>query len=506
MKNYLLFFCFLIKLPVYSQSGTLDLSFGMGGKVTTAFGSTYARGNSIAIQNDGKIVVAGASNNGVNDDFALARYNSDGTLDNTFGSVGKVLTDFGSGSDRAYSVSIQIDGKIVVAGNTYTNNYVYDFAVVRYNSNGSLDSTFGSSGKVLTDFGNTNDFGYSVLVQNDGKIVVAGSSYNHIQWSFALVRYNINGSLDNSFGIGGKVTSDFGHFDEVGSALIQSDGKIVVAGWRYDNGSWRNFALVRFNINGSLDGTFGSGGTVVTDFGGDSDTGNSVSMQSDGKIVVAGWSINSGLGFALARYENNGILDNTFGSGGKVITAIGGSSQGNSVVIQSDGKIVVAGDNNNGVNRDFVLVRYNIDGSLDNSFGSSGVAITDFGGDDWGNSVTIQNDGKIIVAGYTDTGSNWYIAIARYDNSLATSLNEITEPLSVSFFPNPSFGIFTVNLKNKTVETKICVYDVFGNCVYEKVSMKNSTKEIDLSSQAKGIYLMEIMSEGEKAVKKIVLE
>jgi uncharacterized delta-60 repeat protein len=187
--------------PVAAAEGDLDTTFDSDGKVTTAIGASDNEAYSVAIQSDGKIVAAGSSKNGSNYDFALARYNTDGTLDTNFGTGGKVITAIGSSTDVAESVAIQSDGKIVAAGfsNNGSNN---DFALVRYNTNGTLDTTFDSDGKVTTAIGSANDAAYSVAIQSDGKIVAAGFSNNGSNNDFALVRYNTNGSLDTSFGTG----------------------------------------------------------------------------------------------------------------------------------------------------------------------------------------------------------------------------------------------------------------------------------------------------------------
>jgi uncharacterized delta-60 repeat protein len=409
-------------------AGDLDLSFGTDGKVTTDVKIAFDTGQSVVLQSDGKIVVAGfAVNPDATFDFALVRYNSDGSLDSSFGTGGKVTTDF-STVDYGRSVALQSDGKIVVAG--FTNN---DFGLVRYNSDGSLDTSFGTGGKVTTDFNGDYDDGYSVTVQSDGKIVVAGRARgsNNINDDIALVRYNSNGSLDTSFGTGGKVTTDFNGSTDFGqSVALQSDGKIVVAGEAFTPGVYgSDFALARYNSDGSLDTSFGTGGKVTTDFDGNSGNGQSVTVQSDGKIVVAGYFSTSSyiLDFALARYNSDGSLDTSFGTGGKVTTDFnGGYDIGFSVTVQSDGKIVVAGyATNSSGNKDFGLVRYNSDGSLDTSFGTSGKVTTDFNGNsDSGYSVVLQSDGNIVVAGgsqsssRTVSGGNFaydsYFAVARY--------------------------------------------------------------------------------------------
>ena len=374
--------------------------FGNGvhndGRVITDFGG-FEVGNSVAVQSDGKIVVAGGTGN----DFALVRYNTNGTLDTSFSGDGKLTTDINTGSsDNGLSVGIQSDGKIVLAGKSNG-----DFAVVRYNTDGSLDTSFSGDGKLTTDFGGT-DAARSMTIQSDGKIVVAGASNGDI----AVVRYNSNGTLDTSFSGDGKLTTDFGGTDTGNSVTVQSDGKIVVAG--DSNG---DFAVVRYNTNGTLDTSFSGDGKLTTDFGG-TDTGNSVRVQSDGKIVVAGASNGD---IAVVRYNSNGTLDTSFSGDGKLTTDFGGFDTGYSVAVQSDGKIVVAGTNNLG---DFVVVRYNSDGNLDTSFSGDGKLNTHIGvngSNDVAKSVTVQSDGKIIVSG----GSSGDVALVRYngDGTLDTS-------------------------------------------------------------------------------------
>jgi uncharacterized delta-60 repeat protein len=430
---YIITIIFFFTNFIIAQDGVLDPTFGTGGTVMTHIGPTHDWAESVAIQSDGKIVVVGYSRDDIsNRYFTLVRYNSDGSLDTGFGSGGKVTTSVGVGlQDEAYSVAIQSDGKIVVTGHsTISANFVT--ALVRYNSNGSLDASFGSGGKVTTLIGSLHSYGNGLAIQSDGKIVVAGSSSDGSTSEFALARYNSNGSLDAGFGSGGKVNSSFGPFGGWGTSLaIQSDGKIVVAGVSYD-GSQYDFALARYNINGSLDAGFGSNGKVITPIGLNDDRIFSVAIQSDGKIVVAGESHNgTNYDFSLARYNSNGSLDVGFGINGKLITPVGLTFDvGYGVAIQSDGKIVVAGYSisNVGSQQNFAIVRYNSSGSLDASFGSSGIASTLIGSEfAEGTCLAIQSDGKIVVAGRSYDGSTGVFAVARYNNPslLNTDVDEI---------------------------------------------------------------------------------
>ena len=227
------FFFLAILIPALcagQQAGDLDSSFSNDGKQNTDLGINYDDwGYSAAIQADGKILVAGYSAIGSNSDFALVRYNTDGSLDASFNGDGIQTTAIGSGDDEGSSVAIQADGKIVVAGRSFTGSN-YDFAIVRYNSDGSLDNSFSGDGKQTTAIGSGRDQGSSVAIQADGKIVVAGYSYNGTNFDFALVRYNSDGSLDISFNGDGKQTTPIGSDDICSSVAIQADGKIVLVG------------------------------------------------------------------------------------------------------------------------------------------------------------------------------------------------------------------------------------------------------------------------------------
>ena len=291
---------------------------------------------------------------------------------------------------------------------------------------GELDSSFSGDGKVTTVMPtNMGDYAVAqaVVIQPDGKIVAAGQHGGNTIERFALARYNINGGLDQPFGPSnnGKVTTTFGSLAGARSVALQANGKIVVVGWKVSGNNTR-FALVRYKANGNLDNSFGpsNNGRVVTSIGTSSNAA-AVAIQSNGKIVVAG---NAQVGnwsrFALARYHNTGILDNSFGpnGNGKVHTAVGTDSQASSLAIQSNGMIVAAGYSSGGSTSDFAVARYQTTGILDNGFGlgGNGKLVTPFGSPSiaGASSVKIQPSGEIVVAGYSGTGSASRFALARY--------------------------------------------------------------------------------------------
>jgi uncharacterized delta-60 repeat protein len=394
------------------KSGALDPTFGDGGKVLTDFGEGRLDfAHDLAIQSDGKIVAVGNSDPSgeATSDFALARYNPDGTLDPTFNGTGRVFTDLGS-REGPWALAIQSDGKIVAAGYSVSLTS-WDFALARYNSDGTLDPTFNGAGEVLTDFGlggYPGDIAYALAIQSDGKIVAAGSAADASgSYYFALARYNPDGTLDPTFNGTGKVVTDFGGSGSQDVALsmaIQPDGKIVAAGT----------ALARYNPDGTLDPTFNATGKVPTDF-----TARALAIQSDGKIVTAGSSAaNGSYDFALARYNPDGTLDPTFNGTGKVLTDFSGSGSGDgalSMAIQSDGKIVAGGSSDASGSIDFALARYRSSGRLDRRFGANGKVLTDFTRSfDDAQALAIQSDGKIVAAGASRAIGTSDFALARY--------------------------------------------------------------------------------------------
>ena len=348
----------------YNRNGRLDSTFGTGGKVTVTFGSVSDYLFKVVLQSDGKIVGVGSTNAAA---FLLARFNADGSLDQAFGTNGSVETTFGDPTAEARAVALQGDGKIIVAGVSGAGSYseLNDFALARYNSDGTLDQAFGTGGKVKTHFpgvGNTGSSATSIVLQPDGKVVVGGyyKQSDRTRHQFALARYSSNGTLDSAFGQAGKVATRIGLGDAFSFSIsLESNGRIVLAGYS-DTALDHDFSLVGYAANGTLDSTFGNGGFVTTDFsGGSDDIAYAMTMQTDGKLVVAGrtgdYPQND---FALARYSSDGQLDQTFGAGGKVISDFSSIDQAYGVAFEN-GKIVVAGAAfPNGANFDFTVARY----------------------------------------------------------------------------------------------------------------------------------------------------
>ena len=381
-----------------------------------------------------------------------------GNLDFNFGIQGLVLTDphdilTGTpGINAALAVAIHPpgdpnEGKIVAVG--FTQTAVHDFTLARYNPDGSLDTSFGTNGVIETDIAG-DDLATAALIYppgdpNAGKILAAGTSIEDPPNSFALARYCPNGALDDgancgdqAFGSGGTVTTELGSGDSrVLGLAFQADGKIVAAGYSEADGT-RDFALARYNSDGSLDGTFNPAGsppgTVLTDFAGGPDEARGVAVYpagdaNEGKILAAGFATEGEENLAFARYCPDGSLDSgscggsAFNSTGERVIDVGDADQLTSLALQADGKAVGAGFANNGSDDDVVLVRVCGDGSLDDGsacgagFGSGGIVVTEAidGSADKANALAIQADGKILAAGSSDAnGFGDDFALLRY--------------------------------------------------------------------------------------------
>jgi uncharacterized delta-60 repeat protein len=394
-------------LARYNPDGSLDASFGRGGTASSPFDfpGSFDQVGGVVLQPDGKIVLAGSAVIDQFSVFALARYNSDGTLDAGFGSGGVATTDFGQLSAAAFSVAVQPDGKIVLAGEANIDGGD-DFALARYNSNGTLDASFGTAGKVTTAFPSGLGFSFaqafSVAVQPDSRIVAAGYTWISGGFDFAVARYNSNGTPDASLGVGGTVTTDFaGPNDRASSIAIQPDGKLVVggaAGGFVSRGF--DFALARYNSNGTLDANFGTDGKVTTDLASVEDVPSSIALQGDGKIILVGrTSVGENENFALVRYNSNGTLDTGFGTGGKMTTDFAGSTdEPSAVALQVDGNIVVAGLAENNARNDFALARYI--GGTGGGTGTSAATATTLG-----SSINPSSVGASIVFTATISGT-----------------------------------------------------------------------------------------------------
>jgi uncharacterized delta-60 repeat protein len=415
-----------------AASGDLDTTFDGDGMVTTNLvPSNPGRADlaqDLALQPDGKIVAVGYSYEPSNSsqawDFAVTRYNPNGSLDTTFSGDGRRIVKLGEFATARAAV-VQPNGKIVVVGEVAGASGL-DVAIVRFNSNGTLDTTFSGDGKQITDFGGVDNSAYAVALQANGKIIVTGEGLSGQTLDFVVYRYLSNGSLDPTFSGDGMVSFGFGagRYDYPADLAIQSDGKIVVAG---SSGLWitqegpvsvfvGDFAIARLNPNGTLDTTFSGNGRQVTDFG-SNEVADGLALQPDGKLVMVGRKTGTGTSSAVARFNPDGRLDPTFNGKGKRTFRIipGQSSVAYDVVVSAVGKIIVVGSTANGPGlEDFAVARLNSNGTLDKTFSADGKVTIDFGGYDQGYAILSQPaDGRYVLGGYTCDPPSCAFSLAR---------------------------------------------------------------------------------------------
>jgi uncharacterized delta-60 repeat protein len=394
--------------------GDLDSSFDGDGRALVDFGGAD-QGRSVVLQPDGKIVMAGYSNAAGTNDFAVARLGPSGALDASFGSAGgRQLVGFGGNVDFGWAVALQPGGNVLVAGSSNAGGD-NNFALVRLGPNGLPDGSFGAAGLTGADLGG-NDVGRAVVLQPDGKVYAVGhTNAGANPFNFGIARFGTDGQPDTTYTPTGWQLVDFMSTDFTGSATLQADGKLLVAGYNAPGAAANNLEVARINSNAAPDNTFAGDGTTAVDFGG-AESGSGVVQQPDGKIVVAGGSNAGGdEDFAIARLGTNGSPDTSFAGDGKTVVDFGGADTGHAVALQPDGKILIAGYTFKGGNYAFALARLQPNGLLDTTFGDGGKAIAEFGAEDiaWG--LAIQPDGKIVVSGHTNADANFNFALARFE-------------------------------------------------------------------------------------------
>ena len=529
MKHDLLFiittvivFTIFMTSPSYSQVGGLDPTFNDSGRVVTDFNGNYDWPYGVAIQNDNKILVSGQtrySSGSIKADFSVARYNSDGSLDQNFGTGGLVNNHFNTTGAYGSKLAVQDDGKFVIVGFVSTSSG-NDMAVARFNSDCSLDTTFGTAGLVTihtTDYSSLGD----VVIQTDGKILATGQDDTN---DFLVIRLNPDGSPDTDFGNKGIVLTDYANRQNTaGSITLQPDGKIIVAGTDFLSSGFE-IMIVRYNSNGSLDTGFGSNGIVIYGVSGNLEGPSDILLQTDGKIVVGGFTR---VGFnpnklLLLRYNEDGTPDMNFGNNGVVIedSPTADNPIIGAIILQPDNKIIMAGSlsKESYGGEDHLLARFNSDGSVDNEFGTNGYLVTPNAGTI--SDAALQNDGKLVVAGYfmqiPNNFSSLDFSVARYnlgDISTSVQADENASPTNFTLeqnYPNPFNPSTTIEFsipKESFVTLK--VYDLLGrevtSLVNKELQSGSYKTQLNASNLASGVYLYRLNANGITQTRKLTV-
>ena len=506
MKKILLSGLLLCAFNVFSQVQSLDTNFGTGGKVVTSITGGSDKAYGVALQADGKIIVAGMATSTISGrDFACVRYNADGSLDTTFGTAGIVTTDIQTGSDDvAYSLAIQADGKIVLAGYS-DNGSNKNAAILRLNADGTIDTSFGTSGKVLTDFiaGNEDEIKTVKIHALTGNIVVGGTTSTTSTASKAIIaRYTPAGLLDTTFHTTGiadlpNSTGNGTYYYVIEDLMVKSNGKITATGWINQQGlQWSaDYYTCRLNNDGTLDTSFATDGVAVSNGGFNAnDKAFSMLLNPDDSILFSG-------GGYLSTLEYDYFLG--------YYDAAGASAQGKAefdfgvlkedvaygMGMDSAGRIILAGSTiTSETSSLFGVARVKANYSVDTTFGTSGKLTTTFGNTtNEAFDVAIQSDDKIIAVGYT--GNDF--AMARY-NATTTLSNESFDNSAVTIYPNPVANQLNISNLNDTQLNDYQIYDING-----RVILKGKTMGIvNVEQLSKGIYVLKLNDSTIKFIKK----
>jgi uncharacterized delta-60 repeat protein len=493
MKSCIIYFCIPVVFSFnfgYGQSGSLDSTFGNNGIVITDFNTDSEYFTSLELQPDQKIIAIGWAYGFGR--FIACRYNTDGSLDSSFGDNGQ-FTVFPPEIVVCDASALQNDGKIVIGGTkpifiVPTKSDEEDLILLRLNQEGKIDSSFGVDGILITDLGGHFERIGEVIIQGDSKILVSGQGADNIQGGFYyMVRYDTNGQLDPTFGDQGikKIYEEF----TVQTMVLQPDGKILIGGYG-DLGLTANFDVRRFNSDGSIDDSFGDVGRVNTDVSGQRDYVFSINVEPDDKIFVSGAANVSGgtSDLAFARYYSNGSLDGSYGSQGFEIISLSPYSVVTDMARQPDGKYVLCGSSNH-LDGEFhvLLIRIKHDGGLDESFGDQGIVYTTSLESYHGaRELVVQNNNYVVLGGVSaESGSGSDFALSRYivDDIVATK-DQYIKPLLMMAYPNPSKDFISVAVGKPFEKFHCTIFDLMGRLLLDRTVRADLDGRVTIHSES----------------------
>lgn len=439
--------------------------------------------------------------------MAIARYNTDGSLDSSFGNDGSLLFNVGQGRSYISDLAQQPDGKIIIGGRTW-DDISGNFALVRLNEDGSFDDTFGTNG--ISHITTTeNDVSETMSLLDDGKILLAGYRENN----FAVAKFNADGSVDTTFGVNGCTVIQFENLSDsyIRAMAIQNDGKILASGFLLNTDNRFQVAAARLNADGSIDNSFGANGQLVFNVGEWNDFSEGLVLQADGKILIGGhkWITNAQQRHDLfvARLNTDGSFDTSYGNNG-VATArlVDGANYSSDMVLQADEKPILVGSTTFNGEYKMAMVRFDNDGNLDSTFGAAGdgmVSIDNVGLEDYGRSVALQSDEKIILAGdfYTFSGAESEFVVARFLNDGTVGTEDF---LTTDFrlYPNPAQDQLTIEMNDANSIYQLDVFDMLGKKVIFSEIQKMG--QIDVSTLATGTYVMKLNSNSQTTTVRFV--
>lgn len=489
MRNTILLFSLIISI-LRAQNCCLDNTFASAGIATTSIGMYSDQIRALKVLSDGKILAAGIVSTTTGFYAGYVKYNTNGSLDNSFGSAGIVSNPTGLGT--LLDMDVQSDGKIVSVGAETTSWYPH-IKITRINANGSPDISFGSNGTVTTSVVDGEEI-QSLCIQSDGKYLVAGHGVSGTSTVVVVARYNSNGSLDNTFGSMGTMTYQPGINESYATEIEELPGGSILVSGSASNGNNLDFCVFKISNTGVIDNSFGINGIATASLGAWADVCNSMVVLSDGKIILGGTAatnVNGDTDFGLIKFNANGTIDNIYGNNGKLMFNIGQWDGLYDLKLQSNGKVVAGGYACSQTYCSIALTRFNADGSLDQTtFGHHGIITTVVGSYAYGRALGIQSDGNILIGAEGTSASGPYdFTIARY-GGITTGIEVLIDHIGVNLFPNPVKSRLHIWAANEIKE--IAVSNSLGQTVIELKNMNSKDFQLDVNVLPQGIYCIEI--------------
>jgi uncharacterized delta-60 repeat protein len=478
-----------------AQYGEIDPSFGNNGFVEIAIGPYLdSKIRDTKLDSEQNIFSVGSAHNGTFSELFVLKLLPNGSPDNSFSGDGKATIPSFNTNTFGTCLSIDSQNRIVVAGHHYAVPYQQVF-LARFLSNGTIDNTFGENGTLSIPIGNNNAYCNDVTIDNNDRIVIAGYvNFDNLGEDFFVMRFDNTGNFDTSFGNNGIV----GNVNDISSGYhpnlaIQEDNKIIVAGTGGIAGT-PHYCVLRFNTDGSLDSDFNNDGIVTTFIAGEYNSPYGVALRSDGSIITGGLSgYWQSVDISFSQYSDNGDLDTSFGNNGTLTQNVnGGTDQVTDLILQPDEKMLasVATVGPDGT-YDYFVIRYNVDGTLDNTFGLSGLVQVEFPNiDARAESLVLQNDGKIVVAGYSQTINTNYTAFVRLSSGLPVDIDERTSKPSTQIYPNPTTHYLTIRDNHGPIGS-VRFFDIYGKEIHPRCAQSDKS-QWDLSSLSSGNYFLQI--------------
>lgn len=504
MKNYILTAIIVASYGTVSAQtfGNLDPTFNTTGIAQNDVGPLELY-QDVKIQLDGKVIAVGTTYDpNYVASIIVGRLLPDGTYDSSFGTNG-VFTYHLNYETGAYDSYLDKDGKLIVAGYT-TDNGGGGMAMLllRLNTDGTLDTSFGVNGVTYYDIGPREDIAYGIAIQNDDKILICGSSVDTttVNYDFipVVLRFSPDGAIDTTFGDNGIAKIPVLYNDnEFTTLCIQPNGKIIAAGHIANDLLWFSALIARFNTDGSLDTTYGNNGIVNKNVNNVDDEFFDIQLTTNNQVLLTGFTTTQGdfvYHTLVMKYDSTGSPFNGFGSGGQVVLGTEGMNVGDALAVQPDGKILIAGGSGQAPpdNLNWGLWRLNADGSTDNTFGENGRITTDFyNGVDEALGIALQTDNKIVVAGKSRNDANFNLTVVRYDPSLVytTGIDNTKANAALTVFPNPANN--TLFICGLTKKANVFIYDLVGQLVASSL-LTSENGSIDVSALQSGIYVIRI--------------